>query len=116
MCECVCVSVCVCVCVCESVCEYVCMSVCECVFVCVCECVCVSVCVCVCVCVCIGFPNSSVVKNLPANAGDCKVRKILWRRKWQLTPVFLSGESQGQSSLVGYKVHGVANSQTGLRN
>ena len=24
-----------------------------------------------------------------------------WRRKWQLTPVFLPGESQGQGSLVG---------------
>ena len=24
-----------------------------------------------------------------------------WRRKWQLTPVFLPGESQGQWSLVG---------------
>ena len=24
-----------------------------------------------------------------------------WRRKWQPTPVFLPGESQGQSSLVG---------------
>ena len=25
-----------------------------------------------------------------------------WRRKWQPTPVFLPGESQGQRSLVGY--------------
>ena len=24
-----------------------------------------------------------------------------WRRKWQLTPEFLPGESRGQSSLVG---------------
>ena len=42
--------------------------------VCVCLCVCVSVCVCVCLCVCRvageGFPGGSVVKNLPANAGD----------------------------------------------
>ena len=30
------------------------------------------------------------------------VRKILWRRAWQPTPVFLSGESHGQRSLVGY--------------
>ena len=29
------------------------------------------------------------------------VRKIPWRRKWQPTPVFLPGESQGQGSLVG---------------
>ena len=26
------------------------------------------------------------------------VRKIPWRRAWQLTPVFLPGESYGQSS------------------
>ena len=30
------------------------------------------------------------------------VRKIPWRRAWQSTPVFLSGESQGQRSPVGY--------------
>ena len=29
-------------------------------------------------------------------------KKIPWRRKWQPTPVFLPGESQGQKSLVGY--------------
>ena len=43
-----------------------------------------------------GFPGSSVVKNLPANAGDRFspwVGKIPWRRKWQPTPVFLPGES-----------------------
>ena len=27
---------------------------------------------------------------------------IIWRRKWQLTPVFLPGESHGQRSLEGY--------------
>ena len=27
---------------------------------------------------------------------------IHWRRKWQPTPVFLSGEFQGQRRLVGY--------------
>ena len=30
------------------------------------------------------------------------VGKIPWRRKWQCTPVFLPGESNGQRSLVGY--------------
>ena len=30
------------------------------------------------------------------------VRKILWRREWLPTPVFLPGEFQGQKSLVGY--------------
>ena len=28
--------------------------------------------------------------------------KTPWRRKWQLTPVFLPGKSHGQSSLAGY--------------
>ena len=32
---------------------------------------------------------------------DPWVRKIPWRRKWQLTPVFLPGESHGQGSLAG---------------
>ena len=34
------------------------------------------------------------------------VWKILWRRKWQPTPVFLAGESQGRRSLVGYSPRG----------
>lgn len=41
--------------------------------------------------------NGTVVKNHPANAGDARdtgltpgVRNILWRRKWQLDPVFLA--------------------------
>ena len=29
-----------------------------------------------------------------------------WRRKWQPTPVFLPGESQGQRSLVGCHLRG----------
>jgi len=29
-----------------------------------------------------------------------------WRRKWQPTPVFLSGKSHGQRSLVGYSAWG----------
>ena len=43
---------------------------------------------------------------------DPWVRNIPWRREWQLTPVFLPGESYGQRSLEGYTVHGVAKSQT----
>jgi len=40
-----------------------------------------------------------VAKNLLANAGDLRrgfhpwEGQILWRRAWQLTPVFLPGES-----------------------
>ena len=37
---------------------------------------------------------------------DPWVGKIPWRRKWQPTPVFLAGESQGQRSLVGYSPWG----------
>ena len=39
---------------------------------------------------------------------------IPWRREWLPTPVFLPVEFQGQRSLVGYTVHGVAKSQTQL--
>ena len=53
-----------------------------------------------------GFPSGSVVKNLPANAGeeqfDPRVGKIPWRRRWQPTPVFLPGKVHGQRSLAGY--------------
>ena len=38
------------------------------------------------------------------------VRKILWRRKWQSTPLFLPGESYGQR--IG--VHATTKSQTHL--
>ena len=34
------------------------------------------------------------------------VRKITWRKKWQASPVFLPGKSQGQRSLVGYSPWG----------
>ena len=50
-----------------------------------------------------------VVKNLPASAEDVRdrgsiprVERFPWRRSWQLTPLFLPGESHGQKSLVGY--------------
>ena len=35
-----------------------------------------------------------------------------WRRKWQPTPVFLPGESQGQGSLVGCRLWGRTGSDT----
>ena len=52
------------------------------------------------------LPRWLVVKNPPANAGEKRcgfdpwVRKIPWRRAWQPTPVFLPGESHGQTRLV----------------
>ena len=67
-----------------------------------------------------GFPDGTVIKNLPANARDTGfdpwVKKIPWSGKWQPTPVFLPGKLLGQRSLVGYgpwaTVRGVAKSQT----
>ena len=57
-----------------------------------------------------GFPDDSVVKYLPTDAGDIKfdpwAGKISWRKKWQLSPVFLPGKSHGQRSLVGYSPRG----------
>ena len=35
-----------------------------------------------------------------------------WRRKWQLTPVFLPGESQGRGNLVGCRLWGRTDSDT----
>jgi len=46
-----------------------------------------------------------VVKNPSTNVGDMFdfwIGKILWRRKWQSTPVFLPGKLHGQRNLVGY--------------
>ena len=43
---------------------------------------------------------------------DPWVGKIPWRRAWQPTPVFLSGESQGHRSLAGYGPWGCKESDT----
>ena len=69
-----------------------------------------------------------VVKNPPPNSWDirdegsiCKrcgfnlwVGKIAWRREWQPTSVFFSGESHGQRNLVGYRPWG-SQSRTALK-
>ena len=48
-----------------------------------------------------------MVKNLAAMQElDPGVGKISWRRTWQPTPVFLTRESRGQRSLVGYSPWG----------
>ena len=63
--------------------------------------------------------GGSEVKNPAVNAGDVRhgfdpwVKKILWRRKRQLTLVFLPGKSHGQRDLVGY-IHGIGKSWTRL--
>ena len=58
--------------------------------------------------------RNSVVKNLSAHteaAGDVGSipgsGRFPWRRKWQLSPVFLPRESHGQGSLVGYSPGGL---------
>ena len=60
---------------------------------------------------CMGFPGGASGEEL-----DCQCRrrkrhgfsswvgKIPWRQVWQPTPVFLSGESHGQRSLVSYSL------------
>ena len=57
----------------------------------------------------LGFPGGALGKELTCQRRRCKwlgfdpwVRKIPWRRKWQLTPVFLPGDSHGERSLAGY--------------
>ena len=62
------------------------------------------------------YADGSAVKNLPAKQEmqemwvQSWIRKIPWRRAWQPTPVFLSGQSHGQRSLVGYSPWGLKKS------
>ena len=51
-----------------------------------------------------------MVKKMPAMQETWVqpwVGKIPWRTEWQLTPVFLPGESHGQRSLAGYSPWGL---------
>ena len=50
-------------------------------------------------------------KNVKTQAVGCWPQ-IAWRRKWQPTPVFLPGESQGRGSLVGCCLWGHRKSDT----
>ena len=52
------------------------------------------------------FPGDSNGKESTCNRFGPWVGKIPWRRAWQPTPVFLSGESHGQRNLVGYSPWG----------
>ena len=58
---------------------------------------------------------AQTVKNLPAMQ-EVWVQflgwKFPWRRKWQPTPVSLTGESHGQRSLAGYSSWGRKDSDT----
>ena len=60
-----------------------------------------------------GFPGGTYGKELASQCRRHKghefdpwVGKILWRRAWQLTPVFFPGEFHGQRGLVGYSPWG----------
>ena len=60
-----------------------------------------------------GFPDGTGGKKPTCQCRRCKrlgfnpwVGKIPWRRAWQLTPVFLPGESHGQRTLAGYSPWG----------
>ena len=66
-----------------------------------------------------GSSGGSVVKNPSASAEDIKRRrfdpwvgKILWRRAWKPTSVFLPGEPHGLRSLVDYSPYDHKKSNT----
>ena len=56
------------------------------------------------------YAGGSEGKESACNARDLGSEswfgKIPWRREWQPTPVFLSGKSQGQRTLVGCRLWG----------
>ena len=56
------------------------------------------------------LPGGASGEESTCNAGDGRdaswVGNILWRRRWQPTPVFLPGECHGQRSLAGYSLWG----------
>ena len=65
------------------------------------------------------YIRASLIVQLVKNLLQCRrprfnswVGKILWRRKWQPTPVFLPRESHGQRSLVRYSPRGRKESDT----
>ena len=57
-----------------------------------------------------GFIGGTSGKGSICQCGKCSfdpwVGKILWRREWLPTPLFLSGKFHSQSSLVGYSPWG----------
>ena len=62
----------------------------------------------------LGFPDGTSGKEPACQCRRCKkcgfnswVGKILWRKAWPPTPVFLPGESLGHRRLVGYSTQGL---------
>jgi len=63
----------------------------------------------------LGFPGGSVDKNLPAMQEmqvPCWFGKMIWRRKWQPTAVFLLGESSWTEEPGGLQSLGLQESRT----
>ena len=61
----------------------------------------------------VGFPGGSDGKESTGRPGfDPWVGKIPWRRTWQLTPIFMPGESQGLRGPVGGRLWGHRESDT----
>jgi len=54
-----------------------------------------------------GLPKMCDTGDIKRLRFDPWVRKIPWRRTWQLIPPFLPGESHGRRSLVGYSPWGL---------
>ena len=57
----------------------------------------------------VGFTGGSDSKESACNVGNVSLSQVgrtPWRRKWQPTPVFLSGEFRGQRSLASYSPWG----------
>ena len=66
-----------------------------------------------------GFPGGASGKQPTCQCRRCKrlgfdpwVRKIFWKRKWQLTPAFVPGKAHGQSSLARCSPQGCKESGT----
>ena len=59
-----------------------------------------------------GKESACQFRRLKRRRFDAWVGMILWRRKWQPTPVFLPAVSYGQRSLVGYSPQGHKESDT----
>ena len=57
---------------------------------------------------------AQAVKNLQFRRPGLNplIGKILWKREWLFTPIFLPGEFHGQSILVGYSPWGCKESHT----
>ena len=60
----------------------------------------------------IGLTRQTFVDKVMSLLFSMLSRLVIWRRKWQPTPVFLPGESQGRGSLVGCCLWGRTESDT----